>query len=204
MSPIEDRRARAIRDLTGHLSRIEARLEELLGRVEPETSTIVDAAMQELSAARLVVHMLSETSAGDFALSDLGILVKQSDHGAGGQGGRVAGARVALGAAAVHAVLESVLRCERSHSPTISAVAIGRRARVTVESSAEPFDPDERDRLLDPLRLRNPAELGGGLAFSACAEIVRRAGGSFTLGGDDHRSFTIELPLVGPVRPPTT
>ena len=200
MSPIEERRGRAIRDLTEHLGRIETRLEELLRRVDPETAPIVDAAIQELSAARFVVHMLSETSAGDFALSDLGILVKQADQS---QGGRVGGARVALGAAAVHAVLESVLRCERSHSPTISAVAIGRRARVTVESSAEPFDPEERDRLLDPLRLRNPAELGGGLAFSACAEIVRRAGGSFTLGGDDHRSFTIELPLVGPVRPPT-
>ena len=204
MSAIEERRARAIRELTEHLSAVESRLQEVLSRIDPEASQIVDAAMQELSAARLVAHTLAETSAGDFALSDLGILVRQADHGARVQGGRASGARVALGAAAVHAVLESVLRCERSNSPTISAVAIGRRARVTVESSAEPFDPVERDRLLDPLRLRNPAELGGGLAFSACAEIVRRAGGSFTLGGEDHRSFTIELPLVGPGRPSTT
>ncbi|MGH7804265.1 MAG: ATP-binding protein, partial [Candidatus Binatia bacterium] len=108
-----------------------------------------------------------------------------------------------LGPAAVQAVLESVLRCERSHSPTISAVAVGRRARVTIESTAEPFEPAERERLLDPLRLRNPDELGGGLAFSACAEIVRRAGGNFSLGGDQRRSYSIELPLVGAGRPPT-
>jgi hypothetical protein len=204
VSPIEERRARVIRELTDHLTGVETRLEEVLRRVDPETSSIVDAALQELSAARFVVNLLSETSAGDCALSDLGILVRQADESAPVQGGRAGGARVALGAAAVHAVLESVVRCERSNSPTISAVAVGRRARVTVESTAEPFDPADRDRLLDPLRLRNPAELGGGLAFSACAEIVRRAGGSFTLGGDDHRSFTIELPLVGPVRPTTT
>jgi CheY-like chemotaxis protein len=180
--------------------------ESIVGRISAAPSVehaaaLANEASRAITAAVAALREIgAEARAGAGAADDLAAILRDAAPGLA-DGVDAASIRIRGGTREIAALREAIaglVSAERAgaapHAITLAVERSEGAVGIRLSSTAPPRSEAARAELLDPVRLRSPDALGGGLSHGAAAALAARLGGSLRID-DDGSGRRLELVL---------